>query len=152
MSHEINGRTVADFYLDLCGICDYGQRPELLNAYQRTIFVTQELENEVNNGGFYQFFDNSSGQFSEEVVEAFLQIGATKTADICKKAVDAFGQALPTDWEERRSLLDRIGDRAESILEECDNAFFEYEEDLDALNAAYISEHIEAFNLSVSDL
>ena len=152
MNHEINGRTVADFYLDLCSICDYGRKPELLNACERTIFVTQELECEVNNGGFFQFFDNSSGQFSDEIVEAFIRIGAAKTAKICRKAVAAFGQALPVDWEKRRSLLDRIGDRAEAVLEECDTAFYACEEDLDALNAAYIRDHLEEFTLTVSDL
>ena len=112
--------------------------------------MTQELENEVNNGGFFQFFDNSSGQFASEIVQAFINIGAEKTAEICRKAVEAFGQELPVDWEERRSLLDQIADAAVAdVLDACDTAFYSYEENLEALNAAYIRKHIEHFDLTI---
>ena len=83
MDNTINGESVNDIYLGLCDVCDYGQNVDSLNEYERTIFVTQELENEVNNGGFFQFFDNSSGQFASEIVQAFINIGAEKTAEIC---------------------------------------------------------------------
>lgn len=150
MDNTINGESVNDIYLGLCDVCDYGQNVDSLNEYERTIFVTQELENEVNNGGFFQFFDNSSGQFASEIVQAFINIGAEKTAEICRKAVEAFGQELPVDWEERRSLLDQIADAAVAdVLDACDTAFYSYEEDLEALNAAYIRKHIEHFDLTI---
>lgn len=150
MDNTINGESVNDIYLGLCDVCDYGQNVDSLNEYERTIFVTQELENEVNNGGFFQFFDNSSGQFASEIVQAFIKIGAEKTAEICRKAVEAFGQELPVDWEERRSLLDQITDAAVAgVLDACDTAFYSYEENLEALNAAYIRKHIEHFDLTI---
>lgn len=150
MDNTINGESVNDIYLGLCDVCDYGQNVDSLNEYERTIFVTQELENEVNNGGFFQFFDNSSGQFASEIVQAFIKIGAEKTAEICRKAVEAFGQELPVDWEERRSLLDQIADAAVAdVLDACDTAFYSYEENLEALNAAYIRKHIEHFDLTI---
>ena len=150
MDNMINGESVNDIYLGLCDVCDYGQNVDSLNEYERTIFVTQELENEVNNGGFFQFFDNSSGQFASEIVQAFIKIGAEKTAEICRKAVEAFGQELPVDWEERRSLLDQIADAAVAdVLDACDTAFYSYEENLEALNAAYIRKHIEHFDLTI---
>ena len=150
MDNTINGESVNDIYLGLCDVCDYGQNVDSLNEYERTIFVTQELENEVNNGGFFQFFDNSSGQFASEIVQAFIKIGAEKTAEICRKAVEAFGQELPVDWEERRSLLDQIANAAVAdVLDACDTAFYSYEEDLEALNAAYIRKHIEHFDLTI---
>ena len=150
MDNTINGESVNDIYLGLCDVCDYGQNVDSLNEYERTIFVTQELENEVNNGGFFQFFDNSSGQFASEIVQAFIKIGAEKTAEICRKAVEAFGQELPVDWEERRSLLDQIANAAVAdVLDACDTAFYSYEENLEALNAAYIRKHIEHFDLTI---
>ncbi|MBQ6116244.1 MAG: DMP19 family protein [Oscillospiraceae bacterium] len=152
MDNRINGESVNDIYIGLCNICDYGQQPDLLNPYERTIFVTQELEMEVNNGGFWQFFDNSSGQFSNEIVDAFTKIGAYKTAEICRKAVSAFGQDLPVDWEERRTFLDNVPDSAASVLDECDDAFFAYEEDLETLNASYIKKHIEHFTLTIENI
>lgn len=148
MDNTIHGERVNDIYMGLCSLCDYGENVGVLNEYERTIFVTQELESEVNNGGFAQFFDNSSGQFAGEIVQAFTAIGAVKTAEICRKAVAAFPQALPVDWEERRALLDEIADdEVDEILSACDDAFYEYEEDLEALNAAYIRTHWEHFSL-----
>lgn len=152
MDNMLHGESVNDIYIGLCNLCDYGQQPNLLNPYERTIFVTQELEMEVNNGGFWQFFDNSSGQFANEIVEAFTKIGAHKTAEICKKAVAAFGQDIPVDWDERRAFLDRVPASVSSILEECDDAFFAYKEDLESLNASYIKEHIEQFTLTIDDI
>lgn len=150
MDNTIYGESVNAIYLGLCNICDYGQNVDLLNEYERTIFVTQEMENEVNNGGFFQFFDNSSGQFSGEIVQAFTKIGAVKTAEICKRAVEVFGQELPADWEKRRALLDQIENEAVAeVLDACDTAFYNYEEDLEALNTAYIIKNIEHFDLTV---
>ena len=150
MDNTINGESVNDIYLGLCNVCDYGQNVDLLNEFERTIFVTQELENEVNNGGFFQFFDNSSGQFANEIAQAFTKIGAVKTAEICRKAVGAFERELPVDWEKRRTLIDQIADDAvTNILDECDTAFYNYEENLEALNAAYIRKHIEHFDLTI---
>ena len=151
MDGMLHGKTVNDIYIGLCRICDYGRQPDLLNPYERTVFVTQELELEVNNGGFWQFFDNSGGQFANEIAEAFTKIGAHKTAAICKKAVAAFGQDLPVDWEERRAFLDCVPESVGSVLEECDDAFFASEEDLEALNASYIKDHIEQFTLAIDN-
>ena len=114
---------------------------------ERTVFLTMTLEEEVNNGGFSQFFFNSSGDFSGEVADAFVQIGAVKTAEICRRACSAFGRALPKDTEARRALLELIAcDEIDEILEACDDAFYEYGEDLAALNYAYIMGHRDAFD------
>ena len=80
----------------------------------------------------------------------FKRIGAGKTAAICKKALKALGQALPRDWEERRALLDKIvDDRVGELLEACDEAFYEYPDDLEALNVAYVKKNAEHFDLMI---
>ena len=98
MGFEIDINTVIDIFTELIDRFDEGE-PDLnaLNEYERTIFVTQALESEVNNGGFIQFFDNACGAFADETVPAFKRIGAEKTASICEKALEALGQALPTN-------------------------------------------------------
>ena len=118
--------------------CEYGDNMSSLSDPERVFFVTQICEMEINNGGFLQFFDNSSGNFANEVVGAFQEIGAPKTAQICSTALNAFGQELPLDWEERRELLDKLmNDEIGCILSNCDDTFYQYEEDLNALNYAY---------------
>lgn len=127
--------------------CEYGDAMENLNEYERVFYVTQQLEMEVNNGGFSQFFYNSSGDFSGELVYAFNQIGAYKTAEICKKALEAFGREVPADREEREELMDRMeSEEFDEILSQCDDDFYEYEDDLNALNYAYIMKYHNYFN------
>ena len=151
MDFEVDINTVIDIYTELCERFDDGEAsPDRLNEYERTIYVTQTLESEVNNGGFIQFFDNAGGAFADEIVPAFQRIGAKKTASICKKALQALGQGLPRDWEERRALLDKIvDDGVGELLEECDEAFYEYPDDLEALNVAYVRKNAEHFDLMI---
>ena len=128
----------------LANKCEYGDNMEKLNENQRVLYITQSLEGEVNNGGFSQFFFNSSGDFANEVVSAFEKIGATKTAEICKTAVSIYGESVPLDRDERESLL-IDNDEVDEILNDCDNAFFEYEDDLTALNYQFIINNKDSF-------
>ncbi|MBP0902702.1 DUF4375 domain-containing protein [Mariniflexile gromovii] len=57
----------------------YGEKADRLNPSQKIFLLIDSLESEINNGGFNQFYFNSSGNFSHETVEALLQIGATKS-------------------------------------------------------------------------
>lgn len=126
----------------VCKKCQYGDLLMALSGPERVFYVTQSLEMEVNNGGFSQFFFNSSGDLLGELVQAFTEIGANHTAELCKKALAVFGREVPADREKRQALVE---DLESDILEECDNAFFEYAEDLNALNYAYIMKNKAAF-------
>lgn len=128
--------------------CDYGENIDALNEQERIFYITQTLEAEVNNGGFSQFFYNSSGDFSNEVVNAFETILAYHTAGICQKAIYAFGCEIPVDRDEREELLDKIEENNErfcEILEECDDAFYDYKDDLEKLNYEYLLRYKEFF-------
>ena len=151
MDFEVDIQTVIDIVEDLDERCGDDCDLDKLNEYERTIYVTQTVEAEVNNGGFMQFFDNSHGKLAGEIVQAFNRIGAGKTAAICRRALKAVGE-LPTDWEERRARLNEIGDDVSEALEACDDAFYEYQDDLEVLNAAYVKKHIKHFNLMIEDL
>ena len=129
--------------------CAYGDNIEILNEEQRVFYVTQALEMEVNNGGFSQFFFNSSGMFANELIASFEKIGAIKTAEICKKAISIYGDRVPTDRDEREDILtpddEKKEERIEELLNECDDAFFEYEDDLVELNYQFILNNKESF-------
>jgi Domain of unknown function (DUF4375) len=63
---------------------------------QKVFSAMWEVESEVNNGGFSQYFLNSSAETASFVVEALGTIGAPETADICKRAIaTAFPAELP---------------------------------------------------------
>ncbi|MBQ9839231.1 MAG: DMP19 family protein [Oscillospiraceae bacterium] len=135
---------VVDMCNTICKKCEYGDDIEKLNEHERIFYVTQILEQEVNNGGFSQFFFNSSGDFSNELVDAFTKIGAIKTAEICKKAVEIFNGNVPTDRVEREKLL--IDLECDDVLRECDDAFYDYADNLEELNYAYIMNHHDCFD------
>ena len=127
--------------------CAWGDRIDALSAPERTVYITMTTESEIMNGGFDQFFNNSTGNFSGEIVEAFMQIGAVQTAAICRKALSVFGRELPADWTERQKLLEEIcSDEIYDALEECDDAFYERPEDLDQLNHAYVLQNRNVFS------
>ena len=125
----------------------YGEDVTILSEAERIFYITQTLEMEVNNGGFSQFFYNSSGDFSNELVSAFTTIGANATAAICQKAISAFGCDIPVDRAEREEMLDELeSDEIDEILEECDSAFLDYEDNLNELNYNFVMKNKEFFN------
>lgn len=52
--------------------------------------LVEELEAEINNGGFDQFFFNSASDRTDEIIAALLLIGAAHTANIVKTAMAKF--------------------------------------------------------------
>ena len=142
---DINDFVVAmTEYLD--NKTQYGEDMSALSEAERIFYITQTLEMEVNNGGFSQFFYNSSGNFSNELVGAFTAIGANATAAICQKAISAFGRDIPVDRDEREEMLDELeNDEFDEILEECDNAFYDYEDNLNELNYNFVMKNKEFF-------
>lgn len=60
------------------------------NKSRQAIYMIQALEAEVNNGGYNQFYFNSSGQFYKHLPDALKLIGANKFADLTKRANDTF--------------------------------------------------------------
>ena len=141
---DIQNNLVFSMCNRVCIKCNYGQNIEALNEHERVLYITQILEQEVNNGGFSQFFYNSSGNFSNELVDAFTKIGAIKTAEICKKALSVFNGPVPVDRVRRQILLEELD--CDDALDECDAAFYKYEDKLEELNFAYIMEHRDAFD------
>ncbi len=118
---------------------DYGDRIELLSGPQQVFLFIENLEREINNGGFNQFYFNSAGDFSHETVEALQTIGAVKVAEIVRRANAQFPHGkVPGDQEERREVLFEIEDKADLVWEECDQSFYKYEEPIGALLLKYV--------------
>ena len=150
MKHIWNLTDTNDFVVamteHLDGKTKHGEDMSVLSESERIFYITQTLEMEVNNGGFSQFFYNSSGNFSNELVSAFTAIGANATAAICRKAISAFGRNIPVDRDERVEMLDELeNDEIDEILEECDSAFLDYEDNLTELNYNFVMKNRESF-------
>lgn len=57
-----------------------------LSKGQQAFFSTWIIEGEVNNGGFNQFYFNSSGQYAEMAEVGFMTIGAEKFSKLTSRA------------------------------------------------------------------
>src|SRR5215510_2308377 len=109
---------------------------------KRVFRAIWELESQVNNGGFYQYFWNSSARTVPGVWQALQAIGATSTAAIVNDAIAAVGRTLP--WyndEARREELTALPDAVKDELHIHTQAFFRYPNDLTTLLYRYLSKH-----------
>jgi hypothetical protein len=92
---------------------------------------------EVNNGGFHQFFYNSTGNETAEIILALETIGARKLAGIIKKAAEKFpGRMPPKNRLARGRLLARI-DPEIKIFESLDKKFWSNPDDWEGLLEKY---------------
>lgn len=106
---------------------------ELTDAEQ--IFVcVWELEAEVNNGGFEQYFHNSAGDNSHRIIAALQSIGANLTAKIVKQAIDVFGPGgPPADQSKRQEAIEALSEEQKEVWNKLDTEFFGYPNNLTGL-------------------
>lgn len=118
---------------------EYGDKLEKLNSSQKTFLFVENLEREINNGGFNQFYFNSSGDFSQETVIALLDIEAKKTAEIVKKANAQFiNGTVPKNRIERQNQIELIEEKAQETWGKCDSKFYQYQDNLIELLIAFV--------------
>jgi hypothetical protein len=88
------------------------------------------LEAEVNNGGFDQFFYNSAGDDTAETIRALQSIKADTTAEIVKRAAAKFPDGMPPkERSQRQDLLFQVSPESDAF-DELDGEFYGYPDDL----------------------
>ena len=95
-----------------------------LSAAEEVVLAVEAMEREVNNGGFEQFFSNSSNDFAPVLVSALDRIGTSKTAEIARRAVAAIS-ATPSWTPEQYEAAAASADK--TVLDElsaCDAAYY----------------------------
>jgi len=144
-SSDVNGSIIElDNYI--CKLASWGDTVENLTKPQRYFYFNQDIEREVNNGGFAQFFFNSSGKHAHETVLSLQAIGALKTADLLKQAIAQFPEAsVPKDREERTGMFRIIMEKANPVWNQLDKEFYTYEDNLNELNLAYVKQNRQSF-------
>lgn len=129
-------------------------KPEYLSHQAQVIFHTGVFSGEVYNGGVSQFFTNSSGDWTDETINALKEIGADRTAEHLLFSMDAFGLSLPIEAREQRweavqsaeahepGLFDRLDKKFYAILDD------DPSNDLYELQLAYMKKHAESLVLA----
>jgi hypothetical protein len=95
----------------------------LLTIEERVVLSVEALEREVNNGGYHQFFLNSSSEFVPEIVSALERIGRSDVAALTQRAIDVA-------MSHRGFLGDPLGPDAVEALDQCDSEYFQVAGDL----------------------
>jgi hypothetical protein len=125
------------------------QESDNLSPAETTFVLIDIFEGAMNEGGFHYFFNGETGSFAREIVNAYKDIAAPKTANIIAKAIGLFGiNNYSEDTAKRQNAINKLDEKAISGWEDLDELFFndEQEEDIVALIVAYIRNNPTAFN------
>jgi hypothetical protein len=104
-----------------------GKLADSISTEESYVLAVEGLEREVNNGGYSQFFGNSSGEFAPVIEAALRAIDCPKTADITRDAI----AALRVDALAAETVAAAASGEDESVaqaLAACDDRYFANDE------------------------
>jgi len=81
------------------------------------------LDREVNNGGYHQFFCNSSRKFAPQIVQSLARIGCRRTAKITQRAIDALEVSRVT-VARIEAIMQETNEERDQELDRCDQLFY----------------------------
>lgn len=114
---------------------------------ERFVYAVQAMSREVNNGGWSQFFFNSSGALAFDLVGALEAMGSKENLSMAQRALKIFGKPPSLSEQDRARHLSRITKDGElNPWDELDGEFYQNPEDLDALTLAFIAKHPGEFS------
>ena len=132
-------------------ICDISNGTSVtishLHELYQMVYSTYVIEGEICNGGFYQFYGNSTAQeFNAMGIQGFNVIGAHKTANVLLNAYKTILEQSPVFRMEYaligiQDAFNKANDVYDQIhIEEYDNQFYSVieEEDITHLRINYI--------------
>ena len=113
---------------------DFGSDLSKLNDKEKVFMSMALLEQEVNNGGFDQYFLNLEGKYNDILVSSAEAIKAYDIAKICQKALAVYAEHSKQD-----GIIEE--------LSEYDNAFYESKDAISELCVQYAKKNKKYFEL-----
>jgi hypothetical protein len=95
-----------------------------LNEAQRALIGVWEIRNEIQNGGFLQYFQNFSGSRAPIIADVLRDIGAAESASIVDRATALAG--CSSSWRdegERFTAVERLSVDVKKQISDLDSAF-----------------------------
>lgn len=118
------------------------------NKSRQAIYMIGRLEAEVNNGGYNQFYFNSSGQFATALPEALKLVGATQFADLTERANSTFEKEKSKITEDQDGTVEGFSKSYENNpLNKFDEEFYKLNEakNLQKIQVDYIRKNKNEF-------
>lgn len=139
LSIEDKGEYVYAIYKEIDRKCNFKDNLDILNRWERSLYVAMMLEIDVYNGGFEEYFCSQSSDYYQEVVSSFEELGSYEAAQICHRAISALGDKLPVNKQEREDYYnDVIEDSIDEALYNCEVEMKEKSNELTSLYYDYI--------------
>jgi len=97
---------------------------------ERAFMGRTDLFAEVNNGGFHQYFFNSSGDNWHYLLQAFEKSGDTNAVQRFREVLSIFPQSTPDEnrqkrWKQLEDLESALGDKMWAFFNKQDEAFYD---------------------------
>jgi Domain of unknown function (DUF4375) len=118
------------------------------NRPRQAIYMIWLLEAEVNNGGYNQFYFNSSGQFYKHLPDALKLVSADKFADLTKKANNIYEKETTKITKDQDGTIEGFSKSYEdNPLNKFDDEFYELykTENLQQIQVDFIRKHKSEF-------
>ena len=87
------------------------------------LFCIHWLHLEIYNGGFWQYFHNSTSVTLPEAIRGFQAIGMSEVSSLIKEASLKLGDPFPFDTEERRQIVGTPEERMD--FDSLEESFYE---------------------------
>ena len=120
---------------------------DMLSEPEKLYFTVMLLRNEVNNGGFHQYFINSFSSYYGYTEKGLVALGATHTLDLLRQAKDILFPTIsvPVNTELRRRVIPIVEPGAPAPewankLDELDGRFYADSENLTSRLKAFARE------------
>ena len=99
---------------------------------EAAFFTLVAVSAEVDNGGFDQFFSNSTGDLIAEAIAGADRFGLVEHAQLLRDVSAAlFPMGVPLDWDERLRVMEERGDLGGGATEAFDERWYELDDALE---------------------
>lgn len=109
-----------------------------LSQPELDILAVEAMEREVNNGGFQQFFVNSSKAYASSLPAALERVGCPIAAKIASDALAALKIQSTATEAKIDAAVSRLGDKASAVFGPLDGRYFQNKEPIADQLFAYI--------------
>jgi len=108
-----------------------------LTQEERIVLAVRALDREVNNGGYHQFFCNSSQKFAPQIVQSLAHIGCRRAAKITQRAIDAL-KVSPVTVARIEAIMQETNEERDQALDRCDQLFYKTPQGIPKVLYAFI--------------
>ena len=117
-----------------------------LTVPQRRCRAVSLLDSEVCNGGFSQYFFNSSGDDWRDALAGLEAVGSKERLAIFREALARFGPAGPSeDRETRMDQLAKIANAEDALFDPLDSRYYKSTEVIEVMVMRYVLKNPDAF-------